>query len=406
MQYVELSFEKVKQDLRLGEDAELWRGDWSESGASYAALEDGFLTPESVEAACRFLRLPSEPAEAIRAAWPLLDANAALKRLLRHAHCLLFERHEKPKTWPVLPAELGAPGHLFQVFVLLAGLPHVQARHRERGIDCGITVDTLGDIEVWMNVYRRLHGVWGFDKVDWLCHHYAGEVIRLGRLQFEPRRWRTAFRIFRNHATGELAALAPRGARFRGDGQFDGVNGGTDPAAWTAHVEDTDDAFRGNPVTVDGRALKEIRVLPKVDWECVLEENGASVGVHIPELGPLDTEACIESFARASSFFPRHYPEHSFQLFECDSWLLDNQLAACLSAESNIIRFQRLFHLLPSPTASDAQTLERVFDFMPFNAATALRDTRLRRIVLNYMAQGGRWRTALGVRALGQACSA
>jgi GNAT-like C-terminal domain len=41
----------------------------------------------------------------------------------------------------------------------------------------------------------------------------------------------------------------------------------------------------------------------------------------------------------------------------CTSWLLDDQLAAYLKPDSNIIRFQRRFSLLPDSSDGDDDVL-------------------------------------------------
>ncbi len=139
--------------------------------------------------------------------------------------------------------------------------------------------------------------------------------------------------------------------------------------------------------------------------------NGACgyvLGVHIPEGGKLEPDACEESFAAAREFFPRHFPEEPVSFFTCSSWLMDPQLAEYLPEGSNIVRFQRRFHLLPltpqeaaSPEGDRAilghvfgryrqpDTLSEVLDELP-------RDTTLQRAYVAHLRSGGHWHSRTG----------
>ncbi len=55
----------------------------------------------------------------------------------------------------------------------------------KRGIPEKIYVDSMKDIRIWANDYKKKHGVWGIDELDWLSESLDLKVIRLGRLQYE-----------------------------------------------------------------------------------------------------------------------------------------------------------------------------------------------------------------------------
>jgi len=85
--------------------------------------------------------------------------------------------------------------------------------------------------------------------------------------------------------------------------------------------------------------------------EADVPEIGLSKGdpimeIHIPEGPALTPEACQDSIARARAFFAEYYPEYEYKCFTCHSWLLDDSLKELLSPDSNILRFQELFHIV------------------------------------------------------------
>lgn len=74
-----------------------------------------------------------------------------------------------------------------------------------------------------------------------------------------------------------------------------------------------------------------------------LKKGEGFLDVHIPATGPLSYEECLESFRMANEFFPKYYPEFSYEDFYCDSWLLDDTLKNYMKPGSNILKFQSMF---------------------------------------------------------------
>ncbi|WP_276907214.1 acyltransferase domain-containing protein [Peptoniphilus duerdenii] len=60
--------------------------------------------------------------------------------------------------------------------------------YMNRKIPEKIYVDSMKDIRIWANDYKKKHGVWGIDEHDWLAESLDLKVIRLGRLQYEKTR--------------------------------------------------------------------------------------------------------------------------------------------------------------------------------------------------------------------------
>lgn len=94
-----------------------------------------------------------------------------------------------------------------------------------------------------------------------------------------------------------------------------------------------------------------------------------AIQVHIPDIGPLDAEKCIASFRKARKFYPGNLP------FICDSWLLEPELEKVLPEDSNILSFQKLFHIF-SVDKTNPQCHQRVFEF------SERKDTALQRNIL------------------------
>lgn len=120
--------------------------------------------------------------------------------------------------------------------------------------------------------------------------------------------------------------------------------------------------------------------------------------LHIPPTGPLVPDAVDASLAEARATFGRVFPADDSPWGVCSSWLLDPTLAEVLPGDSNIVRFQRRFHLDPDwARPGDESIVEFVFrrvhtpvDELP--PAT----TTLERAIVDRLAAGGHWETRRG----------
>ena len=89
--------------------------------------------------------------------------------------------------------------------------------------------NTLSDIGIWADAYKRRTGRWGIDEeaYGWLQNHLGGRLFRIGRLQCCPARLKQQWniRVFRSKETGAVIALPAEKTQYRGDGQVSGTNG-------------------------------------------------------------------------------------------------------------------------------------------------------------------------------------
>lgn len=390
----------VLEALRIKEAPPNWTSAWDTAQARLSTNRLGFLEDAYVEATARTLRMGPDAAQALLPAAKEIRNNEALRRLAWFAHHELFMRtegtRERAKAWPNLtePAEIAAPPgrDLFWAVALLSGVPRVLNAHLAKGIDPSVTIDTLSDLELWMREGRRLHGRWCFRQLGWLRHHFACELFKLGRLQFEFSAFEKPFRAFRHKRSRRVVVLADDGARFRADGQFFNADLREDAQAWTARFEAIAGKIRGHRIGARGAAQRETLELAARDWEAILAPGDSTLGTHIAATGPMGFDECGESYRRAVQFFPKHFPKYTNHAFTCYSWLLDPQFEAHLKPDANIVRFQREFHLIPIPDADDEQHFERVFDGPVRNIDAAPQTSSLQRAMVAHIRTGGCWR--------------
>ena len=123
---------------------------------------------------------------------------------------------------------------------------------------------------------------------------------------------------------------------------------------------------------------------------------GWVLSVHIPRSGPLTRESVDDSFAAATDFFARYFPEYPTRDFTCQSWMLDPQLAT-LVPESNLAAFQQRWRLYGDAQPGDPDVFFFVFNQRgPVDVASLPRDTALRRAIADGLAAGRHWSVAQG----------
>ncbi|MDX3001505.1 acyltransferase domain-containing protein [Kribbella solani] len=131
--------------------------------------------------------------------------------------------------------------------------------------------------------------------------------------------------------------------------------------------------------------------------------SGHVLSMHIPPSGALDVHASEQSVAAAVESFGHWFPEEPLSGFVCHSWLLDPQLAEYLRPDSNIIRFQQRFDLLPQlpvadPSDGDRDLLRLGLQLpVPADALTEEglgripQDTTLQRAFVAHLRAGRHW---------------
>lgn len=85
--------------------------------------------------------------------------------------------------------------------------------------------------------------------------------------------------------------------------------------------------------------------------EKFLVKGDPIIDIHIPAVGPLNNEECMKSINTAKRFFGKYFPEYKYKAFVCHSWLLDPGLKKMLHDDTNIIKFQNLFHIVGTDTS-------------------------------------------------------
>ncbi len=372
---------------------------WDLSQKDFPEGNIDFLQDSYIDEFNRYFMLSPEITGSFHEACQRIRSSEELKRLIWHFRYILFKADEKEEyvisDLKLLKAYLGDLYGMFNAILIYSRIGYTVEFYRERGIPEDILTDTMSDLEIWMRHFHKEEGLWGLDVVSWLLLHVNGRIFRLGRLQYVHGSFGYNARVYRNRKNGKIAALAEPGIKYRSDGEVDGTNDIFDSDAWTSVLEINDLQIKGNFITPRGKAIREPVTLPVSEWELVLAKGDPALEMHIPEGSKMDFELCGQSMKMALEFFPEYFPEKTFKTFTIGTWLLDAQLQDLLPADSNIVKFQREFYLLPL-RSNHIPTYSRVFGRSDIDIATAPRNTALQRAIVDYVLSGGHMRYNAG----------
>jgi hypothetical protein len=241
--------------------------------------------------------------------------------------------------FPSLPAALSVAGRCFPIHVFVATVPAVRAWHTARGVPDRVSWATLADLGRHVAIEQRRNDQTGVDAPWWMMWHVRGAIFEIGSFQYTPYH----------------------------------VGGPVNPSPWY----DEEEARRLGPGFLPG---------------------DLSFGIHIPAGALLDRESCIGSMRSARRLFDDIFPTLGRRVATCSSWMLDDQLAAYLPAESNIVRFQQMFSLVPGWGDADESVVRFVFRNRGLPPDAAHASTRLQRAVLAHFGAGGHFRCRTGWR--------
>jgi hypothetical protein len=398
----QMTLEQLTEALAIQDTPESWKRNWEQAQASYPTGSIPFLQPSYLESVCAYLSLPDDQSKAVLSTVLQIRNDDYLSQLAWLWHSILFVSpdytREELRAWPV-PAN-SDPSHaaMFPLIILLSGTTRLQEIYANRGIPDDIATDTIWDVSNAVGLCQERNGTIGINMAyfSWLMSHYTGHLYKVGRLQFRIQEFGNHLNAYRNIQTGHLAALSAPGIAYRMDGLLDGTNQINDTEnSWISAFIESDGAVQGNPISPDGYASKELQTLNMKEWQLVLKPGDFLLDVHIPASGKLSQELYRDSYEQAITFFSSFFPEKQVKGYVCFTWLFDPQLRKLIGESSNIVQFQKDYHLFPIGGGDDA-FYQFLFKCDKCEPHLLPERTSMQRTIKEFMLSGGRMRTSGG----------
>jgi hypothetical protein len=290
---------------------------------------------------------------------------------------------------------------MFQLLFVLFALDKTLKKYKALNIPYEVAQDTFTDINIWVNNYRsKNNGRWGLSNLAWIYLSISAQMFRIGSLQYLCRPFHFYARFYRNVDDNSVIILSKSGIKFRQDGLLDGTNDICDEnGGYVTELDEVESFVNSNCFIKDGYAYKKDIKLPKSQWEAVLYEGVESLAMHIPKGAKISYDDCLDSLYNAYVFFKMRFPERPLRSFHCGSWLLEPQLQKLLPPSSNIVGFQKFFHLFPLD-GWEYSFFDRAFGVVPDNIfefiKTAPRTTALQRAIIDHLSGGQRLHASAG----------
>ncbi len=266
--------------------------------------------------------------------------------------------------WHGYPRHDSAASSFLLVFPILHHIEDIRAFYAKHGIPEAYLRQLMADLPRWIETYAdRTRGLAGFAEVAWLREHISGRMFQIGRLQFQPSTWHAPWTLLRN-VRGEFALIAHGGDKVASNGQFASCLG-VDPVGTCDIVyEERPNGFFGHRALADGSLALAPEFFPSSEWTRHIAPGDPTINIHIPSGSPLNPEACLASVRDAQAFFKTYLPDwpiaHAKAMITA-TWLLYPDFQTILPRNSNIVGFQKLFHLFPLRHMDDHQFYERAF---------------------------------------------
>ena len=187
-------------------------------------------------------------------------------------------------------------------------------------------------------------------------------IFQLGRLVFQMGRFSFGYTVY--EADGQRYALA------------------------SDTVREENGTVTGCPYAENGLDLGQQVVLHNP--VCLLKRGDPALNIHVPGNAKLTDEVVEASFGYAADFFKRYFPEIDYKAYVCSSWLLNPGLSQFMGEKSNILQFQRRFHI-PFRRFNDFSLFNNIFNRAnPCPLEELVPENRFQREVLDYVKAGGK----------------
>lgn len=348
----------MEQDIRKLLNITVESPYWEDALAEAGEMEEipHWLTDEFQLAMERELQIIGDDFDAAMAYLSKLRQNPALLLFCKVIYRILCRRKGFAAAFPTFEIPLDTSGD-FDFITLLPLLAHVAIYGRElsqRGIDRQVIYDTLLFLRYSIKESHKLHGKPCFNTPNGFAIY--GAYMYCNMLCVDPLRFEIhpnsdrKVRVFRS-GDGKLCALMCD-TTLHATGNLLGAIGFTDEAgAFDANFLETEEYYEGHPIDDETHLASPARIqLPKDQWEMILAPGDTLLKVHIPGIArnPFSKEACEAAYQKGIDIYKNLYPEYDFKGFVCNTWLLSPNLQKILKKDSNIVRFQEAYLLIPA----------------------------------------------------------
>ena len=240
---------------------------------------------------------------------------------------------------------------LFLVFPILAHIPYAYEILARRGIERGIIISSLSQLDICITEATEQEGRPFFSNSLFLSYKsfiYL-RTLRIGRLRFEiaPKSYGN-FMVLEDK-NGNKKVLVNDLSLHKSGNALGNLGFADKKGSFVANILETDSYIEG--YSVDEKSYL-VNVSPtkfdKKEWQVIYGPTDDKIIVHIPPKDSLDRQSVLSSYERARKIFKNSFPEYDFKAFVTDSWLFAPALDMVLKENSNIRTFRKDYIIFPA----------------------------------------------------------
>ena len=222
------------------------------------------------------------------------------------------------------------------MYAILYFLEDMIGDMEKRGVPHDVISDTLNGLDTEINDYYDMYGRGGMRiYVFWFMLFIRGELLRVGRLQFQIKKFADKIKVFKKD--GDVKILID-GSDVHQKGMLFGSAKQDDEAGkYFAGITYDGESVTGHTVNKYGECQTEKITL--CGYDEALKAGDYVINVHIPSHAPFTTESCEDAYSRALDIFKKCYSEYDFKAFMCSSWMMEKKLRDIMERDTNITRF-------------------------------------------------------------------
>ena len=132
-------------------------------------------------------RFPPEACRAVLEAWDRVEAAGRLPALRGAVEAYLrsFSTEETQSALEALSEGCGVPVYTLWLLLLMAAAQPAREDFHRRGLGDGLFWETFSDLRYKALECWRVYRVWGVFVAFWYPIFYTGEILKLGRLEYQ-----------------------------------------------------------------------------------------------------------------------------------------------------------------------------------------------------------------------------
>ena len=336
---------------------ESFKDNWRQACLSYPDSIPFFLTDDFIDSIVKEIPIMQKLNSNLRSAAKLVQEDERLLKIswLWYYLCYIVHDWRGLYSWPHLCNSIGEDGNFVPILILLSEYSNLSKFYKKYNVPQKHYRTTYEGIISSLTSFKRNHREPGRGNaaLAWITRYIAGKLFYLGRLQYEFIKCHNDIYVYKNKDTDEVICLAQNGEIFTKDGIYaNPVDLGRE-GIWISQYSESDGYIYGNPISPDSYVIDRTIELDSMQWELILKKGDTAITIHIPAGRSLNIDEVKESYQYAEFFFTTYFPNYSWRVIMCNSWLLDTKLRDFLSEGSNIVKFQDSFYLLPGPYTGD-----------------------------------------------------